>query len=346
MGTISSITTKDSSSMQYFKLKLLPMNKVLTVLFFILCGVSASAQQDAQFSQYMFNGIYVNPAYAGYREQWNLHAFYRNQWGSLPGAPKTFSVAVEGTANNDKVGIGFQAMSDKLGASNTTSAYLSYAYRIPLNEDGSSRLALGISGGFLQQRLDMSLLQTSSTVLDPALVNGENNRSVPDARVGVFYNRERFYAGISASNLLSQSFQKSQVLKEYLPLKPHIYFTMGGLLPLSEELLLKPSLLVKEDLAGPTSIDVNMFVLISQTLWLGASYRSAYFKKSNLETDLKKPAALVFMAEVFVNDKLRLGYAYDMSMNGTVATKYPTHELSVGYFFKRRNARMLSPRYF
>lgn len=322
------------------------MNKILTVLFFMLCVVSASAQQDAQFSQYMFNGIYINPAYAGYREQWNIHAFYRNQWTSLPGAPKTFSVAAEGTANNDRIGLAFQAMSDKLGASNTTSAYFTYAYRIPMNEDGSSRLALGISGGFLQQRLDVSLLTTSSSTFDPALVNRENNRFVPDARVGIFYNRERFFAGISASNLLAQSFQKSKILKEYLPLKPHLYFTLGGLLPLSEQLLLKPSLLIKEDLAGPTSVDINAFVLISQKLWLGASYRSSYLKKSNLEANLKKPSALVFMIEVFVNDKLRLGYAYDMAMNGTVATKYPTHELSIGYSFKRRNARMLSPRYF
>ncbi|MFB6456179.1 type IX secretion system membrane protein PorP/SprF [Chitinophaga sp. Hz27] len=332
--------------MQNNKLKLLPMNKVLTVLFFILCGVTASAQQDAQFSQYMFNGIYVNPAYAGYKEQWNIHAFYRNQWTSLPGAPKTFSVAAEGTANNDRVGLGVQFMNDKLGASNTTSGYLTYAYRIPMNEDGSSRLAIGISGGFLQQRLDVSLLTTSSSTIDPALVNGENNRTVPDARLGIFYNRERFFAGISASNLLAQSFQKSQAMKEYLPLKTHLYFTLGGLVPLSEELLLKPSILIKEDLAGPTSVDLNAFVLISQKLWLGASYRSTYLKKSNLEANLKKPSALVFMAEVFVNDKLRLGYAYDMTMNGTVATNYPTHELSIGYFFKRRNARMMSPRYF
>ncbi|MCW3466163.1 PorP/SprF family type IX secretion system membrane protein [Chitinophaga nivalis] len=322
------------------------MNKVLSVLIFILCGVSVSAQQDAQFSQYMFNGIYVNPAYAGYREQWNIHAFYRNQWTNYPGAPKTFSIAAEGTANNDRVGLGLQVMNDKLGASNTTSMYATYAYRIPVNEDGSSRLALGISAGFMQQRLDISLLTTSSSISDPALTNGENNRTLPDARFGIFYNRERFFAGISASNLLTQAFQKSSALKEYLPLKPHLYFTMGGLIPLSEELLLKPGLLIKEDLAGPTSVDLNAFILISQKLWLGGSYRSTYLHKSNLETDLKKPAALAFMAEIFVNEKLRLGYAYDMTLNSTVATKYPTHELSIGYFFQRRNARMMSPRYF
>lgn len=322
------------------------MNKVLSVLIFILCGVTASAQQDAQFSQYMFNGIYVNPAYAGYREQWNIHAFYRNQWTNYPGAPKTFSVAVDGSANNDRVGLGLQVMSDKLGASNTTSVYATYAYRIPMNQDGSSRLALGISGGFMQQRLDLSLLTTSSSITDPALVNGENNRMLPDARFGIFYNRERFFAGVSASNLLTQYFQKSTALKEYLPLKPHLYFTAGGLIPLSEELILKPSLLVKEDLAGPVSVDLNAFVLISQKLWLGGSYRSTYLHKSNLEANLKKPAALVFMAEVFVNDKLRVGYAYDMTLNGTAATNYPTHELSIGYFFNRRNARMMSPRYF
>jgi len=322
------------------------MNKALSILFFILCGVTASAQQDAQFSQYMFNGIYINPAYAGYREQWNMHAFYRDQWTNLPGAPKTFSLALDGTANNNKVGLGMQVMNDRLGPSNTTSLYGTYAYRIPLNEEGSSRLSIGISGGFVQQRIDMSLLTTSSSGLDPALATGRKNATLPDARLGIFYNTDRFFAGLSASNLMAHSFQKSDVMKEYLPIKPHIYLTAGGLVPLTDQLILKPSLLIKEDLAGPTSVDLSAFVLISEKLWLGGSYRSSYLRKSNLEEHLRKPAAMVFMAEFFVNEKLRIGYAYDQTMNGTVANNYPTHELSLSYFFKHPKARMLSPRYF
>ncbi|MFY0254571.1 type IX secretion system membrane protein PorP/SprF [Chitinophaga sp. 30R24] len=322
------------------------MNKILIALFFILCGVSVSAQQDAQFSQYMFNGIYVNPAYAGYREQWNIHAFYRNQWTNYPGAPKTFSVAADGAVSDGRVGLGFQAMNDQLGASNNTSWYATYAYRIPLDEAGASRLSLGISGGFIQQHMNISALQASSVDIDPVILNGRKDALLPDARFGVYYNRERFFAGLSANNLLTHTFQKSDALKEYLPMKPHFYFTAGGLVPMSEQLVLKPSILIKEDRAGPTSVDLNAFLLINEKLWLGGSYRTAFLKKSNLKEGLTKPAAIALMAEFFVNEKLRIGYAYDLTLNSTVANNYPTNEISLSYFFKHPKARMLSPRYF
>lgn len=322
------------------------MKKFLFILLITLCGVKASAQQDAEFSQYMFNGLYVNPAYAGYNEEWNVHAFYRNQWSSFPGAPKTFSVAADGTANNERVGLGIQVMNDKLGASNNTSLYGTYAYRFPVNEEGDHRLSIGISAGFVQQHMDLSKLTPTSTALDPVLVNGRKDAMLPDARVGIYYNTEKWFAGLSANNLFTHAFQKSDALKEYLPLKPHLYFTVGGIFPVSEQLKLKPSMLVKEDMAGPTSIDINAMGLIQEKLWIGISYRSAYLKKSNLQDGLQKPSAMVFMADFIVSEKLRIGYAYDKTMNSTVANNAPTNEISLGYYFKHKDGRVISPKYF
>ncbi|RAJ08676.1 type IX secretion system PorP/SprF family membrane protein [Chitinophaga skermanii] len=322
------------------------MKKVFSILcFLILCGTVVSAQQDAQFSQYMFNGLYVNPAYAGYREEWNINAFYRNQWTNYPGAPKTFSVAVDGSANEGRVGLGLIVMNDQIGASNNTSAYATYSYRIPMNEEGTSRLSFGLSGGFIQQRMDINALETSSGI-DPVILNGNRNSTIPDARFGIYYNTARFYTGISATNLLTHTFQENKALKEYLPMKPHLYFTIGGLLPLSESITLKPSMLIKEDRAGPTSIDLNAFFLVNEKIWLGGSYRTTVLHKSNINEGLKKPAAVAIMAEYFVNEKIRIGYAYDQTLNSTAASSYPTHEISLSYFFKRPKARMLSPRYF
>jgi len=325
------------------------MNKTFTKVFFLLAGMfsclSAIAQQDVQFSQYMFNGLYINPAYAGYREQWNVNVFYRSQWAGFPGAPKTFSAAADGTVNDGRIGLGIQVVSDKLGAQNNTAMYGSYAYRIPIDQVGERTLAFGIGAGFVQQKLDIEALSPASQN-DALLMNVKKTAFMPDARIGVFYNSERLYAGLSADNLITNSFQKSDGLKTYLPLKPHLYFTFGGLVPLSEDVLLKPSLLVKEDFAGPTSLDLGAFFLLSQKIWLGGSYRTAILHKNNIDKSVNKAGAVVGMVEVFVNSKLRVGYAYDQTVNGTGATSYTTHEVSLSYFFNSRKARMLSPRYF
>ncbi|KAA2245871.1 type IX secretion system membrane protein PorP/SprF [Chitinophaga agrisoli] len=306
---------------------------------------AANAQQDVQFSQYMFNGLYINPAYAGYREQWNVNVFYRTQWQGFPGAPKTFSAAADGTVNGDRIGLGLQVINDQLGIQKNTALYGSYAYRIPLDESGERTLAVGIGAGFLQQRLNLSALDPANQN-DPLLLSAKKTSFMPDARAGIYYNSERLFAGVSADNLITNAFQKGDGLKTYLPVKPHLYFTFGGLLPLSEEVLLKPSLLVKEDFAGPTSVDLNAFFLISQKLWLGGAYRTAVLNRDNIDNNVTRSGAWVAMAEIFISSKLRLGYAYDQTINGTGANSYTTHEFSLGYFFEKRKARMLSPRYF
>jgi type IX secretion system PorP/SprF family membrane protein len=321
------------------------MNRILLILLLSLSVFRVTAQQDAQFSQYMFNGLYINPAYAGYREQWNVNMFYRKQWTGFPGAPKTFSIAADGTANDNRMGLGIQVMNDKIGAQNNTSFYGSYAYRIPMDEDGNKTLALGFGAGFVQQRLEVGVLDPMQQG-DPLLMNAKKTALMPDARMGIFYNSSRLYAGLSADNLTTNLFQKSDALQNYLPLKPHVYFTVGGMVPLSDVLQLKPSILIKEDLAGPTSVDLNAFILIDQKIWIGGSYRTAMFNKSNIDKSLTKSGAMVGMIEIFINDKLRLGYAYDQTLNGTAANNYTTHELSLSYFFVNPKARMLSPRYF
>src|SRR6187402_3418135 len=125
------------------------MKGILILLTFMLSTSLLYAQQDAQQSQYMFNGIYINPAYAGYKESLNVHSFYRTQWTGIEGAPRTMALAIDASANDGNVGLAFQVASDKLGAQSNLSAYASYAYRIRMNDDGSSRLALGVSVGVM-----------------------------------------------------------------------------------------------------------------------------------------------------------------------------------------------------
>ncbi|GAA3927730.1 type IX secretion system membrane protein PorP/SprF [Chitinophaga oryziterrae] len=321
------------------------MKKILLITgLSLVLGFKAKAQQDAQYSQYMFNGIYINPAYAGYKEQLNLHSFYRTQWTGVPGAPKSFSLAVDAIANDGNVGLAFQVASDKLGAQSNLSAYGSYAYRIRLNPDGSSRLALGLSVGVMQTGLNASLLTTNDPETDmPA---GTQNKIAPDARAGVFYSDNRFYAGLSFDNLIVQYINSHST---YVPqTKLHYYVTAGMLVAIDENFQLKPSFLLKDDLGGPTSLDLNTFLMYKEIIWLGGSYRSRVniYDKSYLQKNLLYRNAVVAAVELFPVKGLRVAYAYDFSIGPLQGYSSGTHEISVGFTFNKQNLRMATPRVF
>jgi len=317
--------------------------KILSVLLF--CAQAVTAQQDAQFSQYMFNGIYINPAYAGYKEQLNVHAFYRNQWTGINGAPKTMSLAVDAIANDGNVGLALQISSDRLGAQRNQSIYGNYAYRIRLNADGTSRLAFGVGAGAVQLGIDGALLNPN----DPEIYQptGLQSTIVPDARAGVYFSNDRFYAGLSADNLVSQYIDVDRYAFIAQP-KPHYYLTAGMLLPLSQDILLKPSFLLKDDRGGPTSLDINAFLILGQRFWLGGSYRTGVklYNKDYLQKDLSKLNSAVAAIQFLPTDNLRLGYAYDFSIGPLQGYSSGTHEISVSYFFNRKDVRMVTPRYF
>jgi len=317
----------------------------LAISSIFLVVQSVSAQQDAQFSQYLFNGIYINPAYAGYREQLNMHFFYRNQWAGIRGAPQTMSMAVDAIANDGRVGLAFQVSDDKLGAQSNLGAYASYAYRISMNTDGSSRLALGLSAGVLQLGIDGALLDPNDP--EPLKPVGFYSTVIPDARAGVYYSNDRFYAGFSIDNLAAQYINIHGYAFIPQP-KPHYYLTAGVLVPLSTDVLVKPSFLLKDDIGGPTSLDLNSFLILSDKLWVGGSYRTGVklYNKSNLQRDLTALNSAVVAVQVFPLSNLRLGYAFDLSIGPLQNYNSGTHEISIGYFFNEKKTRMLSPRYF
>jgi len=325
---------------------ILKMKKILTLFIIVLVSNQlVKAQQDAQFTQYMFNGIYINPAYAGYKEQLNLQGFYRVQWTGMPGAPRTQSLAIDAIANENKVGLALQISNDRLGAQSNLAAYANYAYRLQMNEDGSARLALGFGIGAIQLGIDGAKLNPNDQESEQPI--GFQSMTVADARTGIYYSDDKFYAGLSADNLISQFFKVHSYSSIPQP-KPHYYLTAGMLVPLSDEVLLKPSFLLKDDGAGPTSLDVTAFVILSQKLWIGGSYRTGVklYNKPYLQQNLNQNNSLVAAIQVFAVKNFRIGYAYDMSVGPLKGYSSGTHELSIGYFFERKRSRMLTPRYF
>ncbi|WP_185937403.1 PorP/SprF family type IX secretion system membrane protein [Chitinophaga polysaccharea] len=315
-----------------------------------LGSLTVQAQQAAQFSQYMFHGLFINPAYAGYREQLNLTGVYRNQWTGVEGAPNTASLAVDGTVNDDKVGLGLNVISDKLGAASTLGAYANFAYRIKFDSyEGVPRtLAIGVAGGITQQSLDGSKLNPYDETADLRLLNQRKTITMPDARVGILYNTDRFYAGVSADNIGVQFIKPKKDPNRLLPeTKINIYMLAGYLFPLSEELAVRPSMMLKNAMAGPSSLDLNAYLLIQQIVWVGAGYRTGVtlFNK-NIDPKLEKPSALIIGAQFYLGDQFRIGYTYDRSLKTTAKLGPSSHEISIGFLFPRRDQQMLTPRFF
>lgn len=331
------------------------LRPVLVLLAAIYC-LPLAAQQGIQFSQYVFNGLSVNPAYAGYKGDLYMNTTYRHQWVGFPGSPQTAFISLDGLTRvrEEKMGIGGMITWDRLGPQESISLYGSYAYRIPLESSGTKRLCLGIGVGLTQYSLDGTALVYVDPN-DPQLPVSRVSTFVPDANFGVYYYTPVFYAGVSALDLFSLNQQRDIYYSggfTYTTLRksPHLYFTMGGLLDLSTNVKLKPSLMIKEDFKGPTSIDINALFLLAEKIWVGGSYRfgAGFPRKSGYQPGLETKAAASLIVEYFATDKLRIGYAYDFATNGLTGYQDGTHELSIGILFPNRSKkeRLENPRYF
>jgi type IX secretion system PorP/SprF family membrane protein len=301
--------------------------------------IQAKAQQDAQFSQYIFNGLYINPAYAGYKSDLYINSFFRSQWTGLSGAPQTVSIAADGAVAEDKVGLGLLVANDRLGAQSNTALYANYAYRIQIGQDANSRLAFGVGLGFLQTGINGSKLNPVQGG-DTFVPAGNQSNIIPDGRIGILYTSDNFFAGISVDNLLAQFVKSANTNANLIPVpKPHQYLTVGALFEVNEDVKFKPSILIKDTQTAPTSMDINAFVLLSERLWLGASYRTAIniYSKPNLPKGMQKSSAAVAMAEFFVTPNLRVGYAYDYALNKLGSYGYGSHEISISFRIINRN---------
>jgi type IX secretion system PorP/SprF family membrane protein len=320
-------------------------NRLRILLIFVGIHLfnTVSGQQLPQFSQYIFNGLHVNPAYAGYKNEGYIQSTYRSQWMNLQGAPRTMSITADFSANEGKMGFGVSYVSDKIGLTQSNLGMLTYAYRINTGEQG--RLSLGVSAGFSQNIFDPSDITTVSPD-DPILPENRVSTISPKINSGVFYHNDSFYAGIAAFNLIGNSAAKQQNLATAFN-DVHYFFTTGGIIPISTDIKLKPSMLVKHTSGSPTNFDINAMALLKEKFWVGASYRSnVRIFKDQLQDDLSNRNALAFVMEYFVTSGLRLGYAYDHNMNALSSFRNQSHEFSIGIYLKSKKEIVNNPRWF
>ncbi|HEX5002509.1 MAG TPA: type IX secretion system membrane protein PorP/SprF [Bacteroidia bacterium] len=306
------------------------MRKAGIVILLVFSGMFARAQQHPLFSHYMFNGLYINPAYAGSKEFVSTTLIARKQWAGFQGAPTTQIASLHAPLSNKKVGLGFSISNDRIGITNEMDVFGSYAYHIETN---NGILSLGLSGGFSYFKSQLSDLNYWDQN-DPVYEVNSLSNILPNFGAGIYYYTNKFYAGLSVPQILSYDPDASVSINVDRAHKVtrHYFLTSGMIISTRGELKFRPSFLVKYTDNAPVEFDLNMNMLISEIIWIGVSYRSE--------------DAIVALLEYQVNKKLRVGYSYDYTLSEIRNYSSGSHELILGYDFGFNVKKMKTPRYF
>jgi type IX secretion system PorP/SprF family membrane protein len=304
------------------------MKKILIILLLsFIANSNFFAQTEPMYSQYMFNMGAINPAYAGSRGATNFNYFGRSQWSGIDGAPKTHSVTLDGASKNDKFGLGVQLYNDQIGVFKTNVANVYAATRVRVSETGI--LSGGIQLGFKNQRRNYSDVVN---VYEKNDVKFQNNISEtdPNLGVGIYYNTDKFYAGVSVLDILKSSDLNMPNAQKVN--KSHLFATAGYVFDLSDDIKLKPSTLMKMASGAPIEFDFNTNIWLKDMLGIGVSYRTG--------------DAVVGLAELQLSKNLRIGYAYDRTFSALRAFTTGSNEITFRYEFGKETKNIKSTRYF
>jgi len=299
----------------------------LLLIFIVLLGFQdMSAQQDPQYTQYMYNMNVVNPAYAGSKESLSITALYRKQWSGLDGAPETFTFSAHSPIS-DKVGLGLSAIKDELGPISETNVYADFSYTLQVGEN--SKLALGIKAGATFH--DVGLVGLDLQDPNDPFFSQDINNTYPNVGAGAFFYTDNFYLGLSVPNFLNSVHLDENALK-YGSEVNHYFATAGYVFQVNDNFKLKPSVMVKSAFEAPVSFDGNLNALFYDKFEIGASYR----------LDDSFSGLVGFQ----INDNIRIGYAYDHIVSDLNVVADASHEVIITFdlFFNKRVLR--SPRYF
>ena len=235
-------------------------------------------------------------------------------------------------------------MRDRVGLEKRVYAYANYAYRLRVGADPENRLAFGIGLGVIHSGFDNAGAHTT----DPEAVNIENS-FLPDARFGIHYSNNVFFAGVGVDNLISHLLFNDEKGSTRIPPVTQYYITAGGIVPMSSDILFKPSFLLKNasnSVSRAWTTDLNAAVIFAEQFTFGVSYRTALSSGKKLAEDLRRPNSIIAMAEFVAAGQFRIGYSFDYALNKVYSQTGGTHEISLGYTLSRGTQRVRTPRYF
>jgi len=300
--------------------------KILIFALMLTC-YSGFAQQDAQYTQYMYNTININPAYAGSRGVMSVFGLHRTQWVGLDGAPTTNTFSFNTPINNSNLGVGFSLVNDRIGptSDNTISADISYT--IPMNE--VYKLSFGVKASGNIFNLDTDKLDPAQAN-DPNLQNF-NNEFSPNFGAGVYLHSDKLYLGLSVPNFLQDSKYNDNEVAVFQE-RMNFYFIGGYVFDVSQSIKFKPAVLTKMVTGAPLQVDASANFLFFDKFMLGGAYRW--------------DAAVSALAGFQVTDGLFIGYSYDMETTQLRRYNSGSHEVFLRFELFNKVSKMVSPRFF
>ncbi|QOD62423.1 type IX secretion system membrane protein PorP/SprF [Polaribacter haliotis] len=305
------------------------MKQILGIIAVILFTFSAKAQQDPQYTQYMYNMNILNPAYAGSNDGLNLNFLARTQWVGLEGAPETLTLGANAPIGKN-VGLGLSVIIDKIGPVQEQNLYGDFSYTIDVSEQG--KLAFGLKAGATFFNVCIPCL-TRTDIGDESYVNQNANKVLPNFGVGAFYYTDKFYVGLSVPNLLETlHFEKKGGQISKASETKHYFLTTGYVFDLEGDIKLKPSMMLKAAEGAPISLDFSGNVLFYDKFEVGLSYRLT--------------ESVSALANIRATDNLRIGYAYDYTLSNLGDFNSGSHEIFLLYNFNYKRDKIQSPRFF
>lgn len=316
------------------KLKLVA---VLCVMLMIT--QSGKAQYDAMFTQYMFNEMFINPAYAGSKEAMSTTLLHRQQWVNFPGRPITTSFSLHGPVMGNKMGLGLSVLNEKVGPFNRNLVYGSYAYRLKLTD--KQTLAFGLMTGIDNQMNKFSSVQVSDgsagSVVDPQFAQNTPSMYALNFGGGVYYTTKTFYGGLSIPRMLdnvARFSSKGEYFKvtSFKASKFTYYITAGNMFTLNEDLKLRASTMIKVVKNARPQMDLGANFLVKEVVWAGLNYRTN--------------SALAVLVGAQVNKQFFVSYSYDFTLNRLRKYSQGSHEIALNYLFSFKSKKVITPRYF
>ncbi|WP_324028155.1 type IX secretion system membrane protein PorP/SprF [Maribacter sp. BPC-D8] len=310
------------------------MNKYFLTIIITVAGLfMGHAQQDAQYTQYMYNTISVNPAYAGSRGVLSIAALHRSQWVGLDGAPTTQTLNFH-TPVSDHVGLGLSVVNDEIGNGTNQDTYIDAAFSYTVKTSDEGKLSFGLKAGGHLFNVDFTKLRNYGA--ETNLPNIDNKFS-PNFGAGIYYHTDQFYAGLSVPNFLqTEHFDNSDTNSSSLIAQERMnfYLITGYVFDLKNNVKFKPAALIKAVKGAPLQIDLSANFLFNDKFSLGAAYRW--------------DAALSALFGFQLNDQFMLGLAYDKETTDLGATRFNdgSFEIMLRYEFLNKYKRVITPRFF
>lgn len=293
----------------------------------MLLALVSYGQQDAQFTQYMYNTININPAYAGSRGAMSIFALHRTQWVGLDGAPTTNTASINTPINNSNLGLGLTFINDKIGPTNenTISADLSYSIQTSAN----FKLSFGMKATANLFNLNVNKLNPS----DQGDVQFQNLRNVftPNIGAGIYYHSDKAYIGLSVPNFIETKRYDDNDVAIYKE-KINYYLIGGYVFDLSNSIKFKPAFLTKLVEGAPLQVDASANFMFAEKLVLGVAYRWS--------------AAMSAMVGFQISDGLYIGYGYDLETTNLENYNSGSHEIFLRYEIFKNNGKITTPRFF